>query len=295
MITLQFDSWKNAPRPGIRLPVIERGSAFQRSERGPRTFAVKTMKQDLGRRGAAGQGAESAIRGRAEEKGGGERSMQRGNEKRKKRSERRGALVRREVAGGITERIVSLNVRGAPGESLRLVDALRPSPSLARGDPLAGWHRRGCRGRTKLAAISSRFRARSGTTVAPPYTSWWGTPPRLPPGASSTQRWVRGGGGREASFFFYAAWFRAFAPGANRNGSYVCICKYTYQRTGICLQRSGQGVPLLHHLPLRSVVLVLVFVSPSPLFSFPLRLRVFVPDNSNFFSACYVVLFRGSW
>lgn len=36
-------------------------------------------------------------------------------------------------------------------------------------------------------------------------------------------------------------------PRANRNGSYKRVCVHASTRTGICLQRPGQGIPLLHH------------------------------------------------
>lgn len=136
------------------------------------------------------------------EERGGECSMQRGNEKRKERSERRGALVRREVAAGITERIVSLNVRGAPRESLR------PSPSLARGNPLAGWQagvQRTHEARRYLLSFPcpQRNDRCSAVHFAVGYTS------ASAPGGifRTTMSEERGpkGGGREASFFFYAA------------------------------------------------------------------------------------------
>lgn len=62
--------------------------------------------------------------------------------------------------------------------------SLLPLPSGSPFDHLSHWDTKV--ERTKLAAISSRFRARSGTTVPPPHHFMVGcrVPRRLPPGAS---------------------------------------------------------------------------------------------------------------
>lgn len=144
--------------------------------------------------------AECAVRqeGRRVEDGGAEALGGR-----EERGEKR-STVRREVAGGLTERIVSLDALGAPWIP---PPCPRPSPSprieLEGGEGGEGW--RGCRGRTKLAAISSRFRARSRTTVAPQHLVVGYTSASAPGGNFHTTMGAEGRAGKGAAFFFYAA------------------------------------------------------------------------------------------
>lgn len=192
-------------------------SLFKNCETRTRVENPRTNTEDQG--AESGWNEEGRINSEKEK-----RKEEREENRRRGRGEEKQA-VRREVAAGSTNSVLSRWTSSGHRESHLLPllhGALRPSPALA-----ARRQGRGCGGRTKLAAISSRFRARSGTTVAPLRGSWWGTPPRVPPGPSSVQRW-----GPEGALLLFLllllprCMIPRLRPRANRNGSYKCVCMY---------------------------------------------------------------------
>lgn len=121
-----------------------------------------TSRDTIGRRYSVA-GTESAIRERAEERGRQARGKTEEDEEGKQEKKSRGPpWSRRRLHGAYC-------LVECPEGTVNPSTSTMPSALHPFCPRRAARRRRGWRGRTKLAAISSRFRARSGTTVAPLY------------------------------------------------------------------------------------------------------------------------------